>query len=94
MDNQKRWNRYCKAINYCIEKGYFITPNETKNGNIKSINVGWWEGDGTVATIPLKPKKYTGPELFEIIYNTIGEDKGRSTKKFRELQTDFGYKKD
>ena len=77
MDNQKRWKRYCKAINYCMDKGYFIIPEDSKGGNVKAIKVGFWESDHTLATIPLKPKRYTGPKLFQIIYNIVGQDKGR-----------------
>lgn len=69
MDKQKRWSRYCKAINYCITKGYFIVPEDSKNGNVKRIKVK----HGTKQTsITLKPKKYTGTELYDIIHNAIG----------------------
>lgn len=72
MDNQSRWNRYCKAINFCISYGYFIEPIDSNNGNVKAIKVGFWDEPGTITTIPLKPKKYKCLELLEIIHNTIG----------------------
>ena len=75
MDNQKRWNRYCKAINYCMKCGYFIKPIDSKGGNVKSIQVGYWNDNDNgsyTTTIPLKPKKYTGEELFSIIRDAMG----------------------
>ena len=73
VTNQQKWGRYCKAINYCIGLGYFIKPIDSENGNVKSIQVGYWgETDSCIATISLKPKKYTGEELFALIRDRIG----------------------
>ena len=39
LTEQQKWNRYRKAINFCISYGYFIIINESKGNNIKSIKV-------------------------------------------------------
>ena len=73
VTNQQKWNRYSKAINYCIACGYFIEPVDSNGGNVKYIKVGYWGDTGScIAMIQLKPKKYKGEELFSIIRDKIG----------------------
>ena len=59
LTEQQKWNRYCKAINFCIGYGYFIIINESKGNNIKSIKVSRDEDNHRKQVIiPLKPRKY------------------------------------
>lgn len=72
MNKQKRWDRYCNAINFCIYHGIdFLELNESNTGNIKSIKVQWFNSNKSVI-IKLKPKKYSSIELYTLIVNTLG----------------------
>lgn len=72
MNKQKRWDRYCNAINFCIYHGIeFLELNESSTGNIKSIKVRW-NGSTKTVIIKLKAKKYSPIELYTLIINTLG----------------------
>ena len=66
LTEQQKWNRYRKAINFCISYGYFITINESNGNNIKSIKVSRDDHKKQVI-IPLKPRKYKPIELLYLI---------------------------
>ena len=68
ITKQQRWNRYVKAINFCIEFGYFILiEKESQSGNVKSIRVSHIDKDRPEVIIHLKPKRYRPMELLDII---------------------------
>lgn len=72
MNEQKRWDRYCDAINFCICNGIdFIEMNESSTGNVRSIKVRW-HGSTKTVMIKLKPKRYCPIELYTLIINTLG----------------------
>ena len=70
MTEQQRWNRYVDAINFCIECGYAIICEFTKNGNVKRL----YAKDNNTnkeCVLTLKPKKYKKMELLNLIrYNS------------------------
>ena len=68
ITEQQRWNRYVKAINFCIEFGYcIIIEKESKSGNVQSIKVSRIDKDQPKVIIRLKPKRYRPMELLDII---------------------------
>ena len=70
LTEQQKWNRYRKAINFCISYGYFITINESKGNNIKSIKVSRDEDNNRKQVIiPLEPRKYKPIELLYLIHS-------------------------
>ena len=66
MTEQQKWNRYVKAINYCITQGYHITPIDSNGNNVKSIKVTKGKSNKET-TINLKPKHYKSLELLNLI---------------------------
>lgn len=73
LTEQQKWNRYRKAINFCIGYGYFIIINESNGNNIKSIKVSRDEDNHKKQVIiPLKPRKYKPIELLYLIHSTYG----------------------
>lgn len=71
MTEQQKWNRYVKAINYCITQGYHITPIDSNGNNVKSIKVTKGKSNKET-TINLKPKHYKSLELFNLIQTQLG----------------------
>ena len=70
LTEQQKWNRYRKAINFCIGWGYFIIINESKGNNIKSIKVSRDEDNHRKQVIiPLEPRKYKPMELLYLIHS-------------------------
>jgi hypothetical protein len=70
LTEQQKWNRYRKAINFCIDYGYFIIINESKGNNIKSIKVSRDEDNHRKQVIiPLEPRKYKPMELLYLIHS-------------------------
>lgn len=71
MTKQQRWNRYADAINFCIECGYAIICEFTKNGNVKRLYAKEVDTNKECVLI-LKPKKYKKMELLNLIrYNSL-----------------------
>ena len=71
LTEQQKWNRYRKAINFCIGWGYFIIINESKGNNIKSIKVSRNEDNHKKQVIiPLEPRKYKPMELLYLIHSS------------------------
>ena len=70
LTEQQKWNRYHKAINFCIGYGYFIIINESNGNNIKSIKVSRDEDNHKKQVIiPLEPRKYKPVELLYLIHS-------------------------
>ena len=70
LTEQQKWDRYRKAINFCIGWGYFIIINESKGNNVKSIKVSRDEDNHKKQVIiPLEPKKYKPMELLYLIHS-------------------------
>ena len=70
LTEQQKWDRYYKAINFCIGWGYFIIINESKGNNIKSIKVSRDEDNHKKQVIiPLEPRKYKPMELLYLIHS-------------------------
>ena len=71
MTEQQRWNRYVDAINFCIECGYAIMCEFTKNGNVKRLYAKDVETNKE-CVLTLKPRKYKKMELLNLIrYNSL-----------------------
>lgn len=74
---QQRWNRYVRAINFCISQGYFINCVDSKgvdgkwNGNVRAIRVKNFYGSRE-CIIRLKSKKYKPMELYTMVVEKIG----------------------
>lgn len=71
MNDQQKWNRYVRAINYCMGYGYFIKVFDSKGGNVKCIKVTNTRNNKETLLF-LKPKKYGCDELLQMIYERIG----------------------
>lgn len=70
LTEQQKWDRYRKAINFCIGWGYFIIINESKGNNVKSIKVSRDEDNHKKQVIiPLEPKKYKPMKLLYLIHS-------------------------
>ncbi len=72
LTEQKRWERYVHAINYCMGFGYYIDIESTSTGNVKYIKVKQCESPHKECIIYLKPRKYKKDELLGLIIDKIG----------------------
>lgn len=71
MTEQQKWNRYVKAINYCITQGYHIIPIDSNGNNVKSIKV-IKRCSNKETTVNLKSKHYKSLELLNLIKTQLG----------------------